>query len=264
MKDEKKFKDSATALLQTVEKLRAPEGCPWDREQTHHSLRRCLMEECAELLDAIDNNDHENMREELGDVLLNVYMQCVIADENNSFDIVDVMEELNDKLIRRHPHVFSDAYADHPDKVIALWQEVKKTENKPKPKSVLDKVPVSLSSLLTARELQRKGAEYGFDWDKPEQIIEKIEEELAELKQALKEGNDDEVDDEIGDLLFSVVNLSRFRKRETAEELLRRTNMKFKERFQYIEKELSAQGKSLEEATLEEMDLLWNQAKKTK
>ncbi len=262
MKNEAEFQKTATELLKTIEQLRAPDGCPWDRKQTHQSLRRFLMEECAEMLDAIDNDDPKEMCEEIGDVLLNLMMQCVIADERGLFDFQMVMKVLNEKLIRRHPHVFDEAFAEHPDQVVELWQQIKSTEGKPKPESVLDTVPSSMSSLLTARELQKKGAKYGFDWSSPEQIIEKIEEELAELKQALHEKNDQEVDDEIGDLLFSVVNLSRFRDRETAEELLRRTNRKFRNRFAYIERELKAQNIALEDATLEQMDTLWNLAKK--
>ncbi|QSH42089.1 nucleoside triphosphate pyrophosphohydrolase [Lentisphaerota bacterium ZTH] len=261
MKDESKYDSSADSLVRIMQRLRSPEGCPWDRKQTHESLKQYLSEECAELLDAVDDGDPKAICEELGDVLMNVVFHCVIAEENEHFDFEDVLETIIDKMIRRHPHVFGDASVDSADEVKLVWDEIKKTEGKPEPDSVLDCVPRNLSALLTARTVQKKAAKYGFDWEDTGQIIAKIEEELQELKVAMAAGREEEVDEEIGDLLFSVVNLSRYRKRRNAEDLLNETVRKFRERFAYIEEQLKLKNMSLEAASLDEMDKLWEEAK---
>ncbi len=254
---------SAEELLKVMEKLRSPEGCPWDREQTHETLKLYLAEECAELIDAIDNNDQEGICEELGDVLMNIVFNCVIANEKGHFHFNDVLAGIINKMIRRHPHVFGDVQAKSADDVVVVWEKIKQREKKNRvaPESVLDGIPRSLSALLTARAAQRKAAKYGFDWSSEAQIMEKIEEELAELKAAMASGNQEHVDEEIGDALFSMVNLIRFRDRATPEDLLNAATRKFKTRFQYIEKELKAAGKTLTEASLEEMEMLWRKAK---
>ncbi|MDD5698691.1 MAG: nucleoside triphosphate pyrophosphohydrolase [Victivallaceae bacterium] len=248
-------------LVQVIRRLRSPQGCPWDRKQTFHSLKPCLAEEVAELLDAIDNEDYANLCEELGDILLNLISQTVIAEENGLFTMQDVLREIIAKIIRRHPHVFAGVEVESVDDVMKVWAQAKAAEGKAAPPSVLDGVPRHLSALLTAGKVQKKAAEYGFDWENQEQILDKIAEEVAELKAALTSGNDIHIDEEIGDLLFAVVNLSRFRKRSTAEDLLNASVRKFRKRFNYIEKELTAQNIQLEHASIELMEKLWNQAK---
>ena len=249
-------------LLDTVATLRGPDGCPWDKEQTHATLKRFLIEECAELLDAIDEDDDEHIREELGDVLLHLVFHADIAAQEQRFTFDDVARAITEKLIRRHPHVFSDAKADNPAEVLEIWKGVKKKEKPPEhDESILDRIPRHMPALARADELQKRAAKVGFDWERPEQIIEKIEEELGELKEALRSGDDTKVDEEIGDLLFAAANLARFRKRASSEEILAKANAKFIRRFQYIEDKLRSQGESLENTTLEEMERLWNEAK---
>ncbi|MCP3964855.1 MAG: nucleoside triphosphate pyrophosphohydrolase [Lentisphaerae bacterium] len=261
MVENNKYDSTADSLVRVMQRLRSPGGCPWDRKQTHESLKQYLSEECAELLDAVDDGDPKAICEELGDVLMNVVFHCVIAEENSHFDFEDVLEAIIDKMIRRHPHVFGDARVDSAEEVKVVWDEIKKTEGKPEPESILDNVPRNLSALLSSRAVQKKAAKCGFDWECSEQIISKIEEELDELKEAIAAGREEEVDEEIGDLLFSVVNLSRFRKRRNAEDLLNDTVCKFRKRFGYIEKQLKDKNISLKEATLAQMDVLWNEAK---
>lgn len=260
--DKREIAVSAAEMVEIMEKLRAPDGCPWDREQTHGSLKLFLAEECAELMDAIDAGDYDNMREELGDVLLNLVMNAVIADENGVFDFNDVMTELNRKLIRRHPHVFGNVVAENPEEVKKVWDEIKKDEKEnAEPKSILDGVPRNLSALLWSEKIQRKAAKYGFDWECQEQILDKILEEVEELQDALRSGDEAEIDAEIGDLLFSVVNLARFRKRRTSEELLGGTIRKFTVRFKYIESELKKRNIDLKDAGIDLMEKLWQEAK---
>lgn len=248
-------------LLVTIAKLRSPEGCPWDREQTHSSLKEFLIEECAELLDAIDDKDDEGICEELGDILMHIVFHSQIANDEGRFDFHDVARLETEKMIRRHPHVFADKQAENSDEVLTIWQEVKK-EEKGDHHSRFERIPRHLPSLIRAREYQKKAAKAGFDWDYQEDILKKIEEEVTEIKEAMTKGDDQAIDEEIGDLLFAVVNLTRFRKRKTAEELLAKTILKFKRRFDYIEDKLAEQGKTPEESSLEEMELFWNQSKR--
>jgi len=246
-------------LVEIMKKLRSPEGCPWDREQTHSSLKRCLMEECGELMDAIDEqNDHE-MCEELGDILMNIILQANIAEERGVFTFADVTDAISEKMIRRHPHVFGDEKVKSATEVLGLWDRIKKEEKKER-KSVLDGIASHCPALLQAEKMQKKAAKFGFDWSREEQIIEKIQEELDEVREAVKEGNEEHIDEEIGDLLFAAANLSRFRKRASGEELLAAASRKFAKRFRYIESKLAERGRSLEEASLDEMEELWNEA----
>ena len=249
-------------LVHVIRQLRAPDGCPWDRKQTPQTVKDCMVEEVAELLDAIDNNDVANLREELGDILMNVVFQVVLAEEKDQFDMKDVLAEIIDKMVRRHPHVFADVEVDSVDDVLKVWNKVKSGEGKQEKESILDGIPRNLSSLFTAREVQKKAAKVGFDWECQEQIVEKIDEEVQELKDAIAHGDERHIDEEIGDLLFAVVNLSRFREKATAEDLLNGSVQKFRHRFRHIEYELALQGVSLEKASLEQMDALWNEAKK--
>jgi tetrapyrrole methylase family protein/MazG family protein len=250
-------------LLDVIATLRSENGCPWDKEQTHISMKRFLVEECAELLDAIDDADDEHICEELGDVLLHIAFHARIAEEENRFNFDDVAKAITEKMIRRHPHVFADAQAANSAEVLEIWRGVKKKEKSPTcDASILDRVPRHMPSLARADELQKRAAKVGFDWSAPEQIVDKIEEELAELKVAMASKDDASIDDEIGDLLFAVANLARFRKRDTSEEVLAQANAKFIRRFQYIERSIREKGGTLEEADINEMERLWNEAKK--
>lgn len=249
-------------LTEIIKILRSPEGCPWDREQTLYSLKSAMMEEAAELLDALDNKDIENIKEELGDLLLHVVIHSRIAYEDGLFDIEDVIDNLNEKLIRRHPHVFANEKIHSSAAVIKRWDEVKAAEQKTKPKlkSILDKTPNNLPSLLKSENLQKRAAKYGFDWENIEHVFNKLDEEVAELKNAYKNGSKEQAEEELGDVIFSAVNIGRHLN-FSADEALRMTNNKFKKRFAYIEEQLEKQGKNLKDATLEEMDKLWNEAK---
>jgi len=239
-------------LLNIMDDLRS--GCPWDKKQTIQSLRNLTLEEVYELTDSILNEDWDGIKEELGDILLHIVFYAKIADEKNKFDISDVIEKLNEKMISRHPHIYGDVKVLDSDEVKKNWEQLKKKEGK---KSVLSGVPQSLPALIKAYRMQDKTAQVGFEWENKEQVWEKVEEEVNELKEAMLVGDKDKVEDEFGDVLFSLVNYARFIGVEP-ETALERTNKKFKKRFEYIEKNAP---KSLEDMTLEEMDALWNKAK---
>jgi tetrapyrrole methylase family protein/MazG family protein len=250
-------------LLEVVARLRSPDGCPWDKEQTHASLKPFLIEETAEFLDAVDDCDDEGMCEELGDILLHIVFHADIAEKEGRFSFDDITFHIKEKLIRRHPHVFGEETAENPDDVLVIWQNAKNKEKKSQNRT--DRfagIPRHLPALQRAEEYQKKAAKVGFDWECQNDIVDKITEELHELKEALKSGNEKNIDEEIGDLLFAVTNLSRFRKRAAAEELLAAAITKFRDRFRFIENELNKNGKKTESATIEEMEALWNLAKK--
>lgn len=249
-------------LTEIIRILRSPEGCPWDREQTLYSLKSAMMEEAAELLDALDNKDIENIKEELGDLMLHVVMHSRIAEEEELFSLEEVVKGLNDKLVRRHPHVFGNEKINTAQAVVKRWDEVKAAEQKSKPelKSVLDKTPNNLPSLLKCENLQKRAAKYGFDWKNIEDVFNKLDEEIAELKEAYKKGDTNHAAEELGDVMFTAVNLARHMK-ISADETMRNANNKFKKRFTYIEHKLKESGKSLKEASLEEMNTLWNETK---
>jgi MazG family protein len=248
-------------LLQVVETLRGENGCPWDREQTIKSLRPYLIEEAYELLDAIDKGDINEHREELGDVLLQIALQSEIQKEAGLFDFDDVAEQIAEKLIRRHPHVFGDVEVENAEDVLRNWEQIKKTE-KTKNKSVLSGVPKNLPALQKAQRIQSRAAKVGFDWDQPDQVIDKIAEEVEELKIAFENNNRDEILSEFGDVLFSIVNLARFA-HISAEDALRKTNLKFTNRFMLIEKNMEADGLNMSECSLEILDKYWKQTKLT-
>jgi tetrapyrrole methylase family protein/MazG family protein len=254
-------------LVELMARLRAPDGCPWDRKQDHRSLRTHLLEETYEALDAIDAADDESLQDELGDVLLQVLFHAQIAREAGRFTIDDVLTRLHEKLIRRHPHVFGDSRVHDPEAALARWEALKAEEREangeagPEGDSLLNGIPRSLPALLVAAEMTRRAARVGFDWSQAEEVLAKLEEEVEEVRGAVAAGDGDRLEDEVGDLLFVVVNLAR-KLGQDPEIALRRTNLKFLQRFRAIEEELSRQGKSLEEATLEEMDALWEQSKK--
>ncbi|MDT8272626.1 MAG: nucleoside triphosphate pyrophosphohydrolase [Desulfomonilia bacterium] len=250
-------------LVEIFERLRGPGGCPWDAEQTHRSISRCALEEAYELFDAIESNDTEHMKEELGDLLLQVLFHSTIAKGLGEFTIRDVINDLARKLIHRHPHVFGDTLADTSKDVIRNWEQIKQKEQGKKERtSILDGIPESLPGLLHARKIQSVASRVGFDWQDPSGAVEKIREELDELTAALEKGSQDEISAEIGDLLFSVVNSARLLKVDP-EAALRKTIRAFKKRFRAIEDEARNNGTSLDEMTLEEMDRIWEEAKRS-
>mgnify|MGYP005864157787 CR=1 FL=1 len=250
--------EGVSRLIEVMERLRAPGGCPWDREQTHESLERYILEEAYETVDAIDAGDYEHLKEELGDLLLQVVFQAQIASEAGRFTIDDVAQGIAEKLIRRHPHVFGKKPGiKTPEDVELAWEEIK-LEEKGRPTSVLESIPKSLPSLLYAYELQSKAAKVGFDWDEAEGALDKMPEEAMELKRAVRTGAD--VEDEIGDVLFTAVNVSR-KLGLDPEIALRRACEKFARRFRHVEERAREEGRRLEEMTIDELDALWEEAK---
>jgi len=245
-------------LVNIVEKLRSPEGCPWDKEQTHESLLPYFLEEAYEVIESVELKDWETLKEELGDVLLHILLQAKIADETNKFNIADSLEVINNKLVNRHPHVFGDDNIDASVEAKQNWEDIKHVEKKRK--SRLDGVPNKLPALVRAQRLQEKASYAGFDWDNIEDAWGKLNEELNELKSAQEKRDIENIKEEIGDVLFSVVNLSRFFD-IPAEDMLRKTNRKFITRFQTIERELKEKGKKLENSNLEEMEKIWEKSK---
>ena len=250
-------------LKQIVEKLRSPQGCPWDKEQTLYSMKTDMIEEAFELLDALDNKDIDNIKEELGDLLLHVVMHSQIAQEENLFSITDVITNLNEKLIRRHPHVFSGVDLKNTDEVLKKWDEIKAKEKTGKPtyQSVLDSIPSNIPSIIKAEKIQKKAAKFGFDWTDIKDVLNKLDEEISELKEAVSSGNKEKVCNELGDVIFAAVNVARHMGVD-ADESLRNTNKKFRNRFFHIEKTLEAKGKKLKDTTLDEMEAIWQEAKK--
>ena len=256
-------------LISVMSRLRAPGGCPWDREQTYASLAQYLLEECYETFDAIQEADQTgdttNLTEELGDVLLQVVFHSTIAAERGDFTIDEVVQSVTEKLILRHPHVFGEKELATAQDVLNNWDELKKAQQKAsgkveKPKeSILDDVPVHFPALLEGQKLTKKAAKVKFDWENTEQIFDKLTEETDELKDAI--AKNENIEEEIGDLLFVVLNLAR-KLDVDAETALKKTNRKFRQRFKFIEDELKKDGKSLENSSLKEMDALWNQAKR--
>lgn len=244
-----------------MRKLRAPEGgCPWDREQTLESLKPFLIEECYELIDAIDSADAAKHREELGDMLLQIIFQTQLREEKGEFTFDDICTTLAEKLIRRHPHVFADVKVTGARDVLTKWEEIKNREKKSGKRSVVEGVPNHLPALMKAHQVQSRAARVGFDWTVIHDVIAKVEEELSETRKAIASGDREAIAEEIGDLLFAVVNLSRFQKLH-AEELLAATVRKFSRRFKAVEEQVHAQGRQMTECTLAELDAFWNQAK---
>ncbi|GGW26724.1 nucleoside triphosphate pyrophosphohydrolase [Arenibacter certesii] len=242
-------------LLTIMDELR--EQCPWDKKQTMQSLRHLTIEETYELGDAILDNDLEEVKKELGDVLLHIVFYAKIGSEKKDFDIADVANEICDKLINRHPHIYGDVQVQDEEEVKRNWENIKLKEGK---KSVLEGVPKGLPALVKASRIQDKVAGVGFDWEKPEQVWEKVKEELKEFEEEVSNNNEDAMEAEFGDVLFSMVNYARFLK-INPENALERTNKKFIKRFQYLEGKAKEQGKALRDMTLNEMDVFWEEAK---
>lgn len=248
-------------LKKIMHRLRAPGGCPWDAEQTHESLIPNLIEEAYETAEAIRSGDMAHLEEELGDLLLQPVFHAEIAGETGAFDLDSVATAISEKLVRRHPHVFAESGVDDTAGVLRQWEEIKDAEKGGLKKHCLDGVSKALPSLMRATKIQKKVAKVGFDWENAAQVVDKIREEIAEVEEVLASGDRGALGEEIGDLLFAVVNLARKEGME-AEELLARANEKFVKRFAAVEEALSAEGKSLKEATLEEMEAAWQAAKK--
>jgi tetrapyrrole methylase family protein / MazG family protein len=256
--------ESFDELVRIMHTLQAPGGCPWDREQTHESLKPYLIEEAYEAIEAIESGSDAHLAEELGDVLLQVVFHAEIAERDGRFTIDDVVRGINDKLKRRHPHVYGEATADTSGQVVKNWEEIKRREKRERKEggSVLEGLPRSLPALIRARRIQEKVSRVGFDWSRTEEVLMKVEEELGELKEASRANDRAAIEEEIGDLLFAVANLARFVSL-CPEDALRKTVDKFQRRFEYIERELPKRGKKLGEASLEEMDELWEEVKRT-
>lgn len=251
--------DQFERLLDIMARLRGPDGCPWDRAQDHKSIKPYLIEEAYEVLEAIDSDDDDKLAEELGDLLLHVVFHAQMASEAGRFDIETICRKISDKLVERHPHVFKDKVDLTPSQVLDRWEVIK--QNNRRDYSVLEGVPRSLPALLKAYRIQEKVGRLGFDWKETAGVVDKIKEEIAEFEAALNKGDHDEMHRELGDLLFSLVNLSRHLKLR-AEEALDDTNKRFIERFRFIESKLAEKGKSPADSTLEEMDALWEESKR--
>jgi tetrapyrrole methylase family protein/MazG family protein len=259
--DHKLAGEKFAELLATMERLRGENGCPWDKEQTHASLKQFLLEETHELLDALDGQGAANVREELGDVLHQIVFHCQIAAEGRKFTAADVIADLNNKMVRRHPHVFSGEALSDSAAVVEQWAEIKSRENSSAfRQSALGNLPKSMPALARAQKITERASSVGFDWPAVEPVWQKVEEELNELKTACATGSKSQVEDEIGDLFFALVNLARFLGVQ-AEESLNRSTAKFIKRFQHIEARLGETGKSPAACSLEELDRLWDEAK---
>jgi len=248
-------------LVDIMRRLRGPGGCPWDAEQTHESLNRYLLEEAYEVMEAIDAGSPELLKEELGDLLLQPVFHAAIAEEQGKFTIADVIVAINDKLVRRHPHVFNNLVIESSSAQMENWEKIKKVEKGEERKSALSGVPPQLPALLKAQKLTEKAARVGFDWEHVDQVFAKVLEELHEFEEAMATGHQERMEAELGDLLFAIVNLGRFLA-ITPEEALRKTIHRFTTRFEHVEESLHREGRQMTDATLAEMDLLWEEAKK--
>jgi XTP/dITP diphosphohydrolase len=255
MNTRKQQLDAFNRLLDIMDELR--EKCPWDKKQTLESLRHLTIEETYELGDAILENDLEEIKKELGDVLLHIVFYAKIGSEKKSFDIADVANSISDKLIHRHPHIYGDVVVENEEEVKQNWEKLKLKEGKT---SVLEGVPKSLPALVKASRIQEKVAGVGFDWEEPQQVWEKVQEEISELNEEIKAGNIENTEKEFGDVLFSLINYARFIK-VNPENALEKTNKKFINRFQYLEEVAKKEGKQLSDMTLSEMDVHWEKSK---
>ena len=255
--------DAIERLLGVMRKLRAPDGCPWDREQTNESLKADLIEEAYEVIDAIEGGNVSHLEEELGDLLLQVVFHSQICQEDGHFEFSDVANGISDKLVRRHPHVFGEVQVSGTGEVLQNWDAIKKAEKKgegDKPSSIVSGIPKHLPALQKAHQIQKRAARAGFDWDNIDDVFAKLHEEIDEVKEAIKREHEEDIRDELGDLLFSVVNVSRFLG-HNPEELLNHNIKKFVRRFQHVEAQVHASGRDFKQFTLEELDAFWDEAK---
>jgi MazG family protein len=252
-------------LVEIMARLRAPGGCPWDREQTFDSIKKYTLEETYEVLDAVDRRDWAELRDELGDFILQAVFYAQMAADDKLFGIGDSLDAINEKLIRRHPHVFAHETAETGSDVKKRWDEIKAEERKLKPaapQGLLDTVPRALPALVEAQQITSRAAGAGFDWNNADQVLAKLEEELVEFEGARQTASQDRLEDELGDLLFVIVNLARFVKVDP-EQALRRTSAKFRQRFGHIERRLAQKGKQVSGTSIEELEALWQEAKQT-
>jgi MazG family protein len=262
-------------LIEIMARLRAPDGCPWDREQSFDTIKKFTVEETYEVLDAIDRRDWEGLREELGDFILQAVFYAQMASEENRFSIGDCLDAINEKLIRRHPHIFGEETARTGDDVLKLWEAVKTEEQRDKearrdkeakrgkaevPRGLLDGIPRAQPALIEAQQISSRAARSGFDWNNADDVIAKLHEEIAEFRAARERGSADEMEDELGDLMFTIVNLARFAKVDP-EQALRRTNAKFRKRFTYVEQRLAEQGEEVAGTPIDRLEALWQEAK---
>ncbi len=251
----KKKKNNLEKLLNTIETLRGPNGCPWDKEQTMKTLKPCLIEEAYEVLEVMEEGGTK-LKEELGDLLLQILLQSQIQKEAGNFEFDDVCSVLNEKLIRRHPHVFGSVNVKNSDEVMVNWEEIKRGEESHKDReSILDGIPSSFPQLLRAQKLQKKASKAGFDWENHIGAMEKVKEEILEIEEEIKNDNQKNIEEEIGDLIFAVINLSR-KLKVNPEDALEKTNNKFEKRVRYIELKLD-----MKKSSLEEMEKYWQEAK---
>lgn len=258
MNNIEEVKSEFAKLVQIMDRLRKEDGCPWDREQTYESLRQYLLEETYEVLELIDAGQYDDLKNELGDLLLQVIFQSQIAREEERFTILDVLKKINEKMIQRHSNVFGDVKVRNAEEQTVNWERMKKKEDRDR--SVIDGVPRQLSALLRAYRIQAKAATVGFDWENAHQVWEKIEEELAELKESIDQQSQEAIEMEFGDLLFSMVNLARFIN-VNPEDAMRKSIQKFSTRFRQMEKDVTDLNKSLNEMQLNEMDEIWEDIK---
>ena len=248
-------------LVNLMARLRGPAGCPWDREQTPESLRPFLIEECYEVLDALEEGSPDKVRDELGDLLFQIVFHARIAEEQDQFTIQDVITAIREKMIRRHPHVFGEVKVANSGEVLANWEEIKKKEKAHQERtSILDGVPQGMPALLRAHGIQKKAARVGFDWNELNEALPKLDEEITEFKESLKTKDAAAIEEELGDIFFMLVNISRFLE-INPEDALRKTISKFIRRFRYIEEHAAEAGRSLKDMTLEEMEKLWQESK---
>lgn len=253
--------NSLSKLIKITDTLMGEDGCPWDKVQTRESLKPYLVEETYEVLEALDENDPEKIKDELGDLLYQIIFHSKISSLKGEFDFRDVIDNLSEKMVRRHPHVFKDGKLNTPDQVIEQWEDIKKKEkNKKNQKSILDSIPINLPSLIRAQKIQKKAAKKGFDWERINDVFDKLDEEILEFKEAVLSKKNIDIQSEIGDIIFVITNISKFYKID-AEEALRSTNNKFIKRFHYIEQQLEEKGKTLKDSTLEEMEHYWQESK---
>jgi tetrapyrrole methylase family protein/MazG family protein len=255
------MKDNLPDLIALMARLRGPDGCPWDRKQTTESLKPFLIEECYEVIDALDEGSPEKIREELGDLLFQIVFHARIAEEQGQFSLQDVISANLEKMIRRHPHVFGDARLSTDQEVLSNWEEIKKKEKGyEQRKSILEGVPRHLPSLLRAHSIQERAARVGFDWRRIDDALPKLDEEMAEFKESLKNEDAAGIEEELGDIFFMLVNISRFLG-VNPENALRKTISKFIQRFRFIEEYAADEGKSMGDMTLDEMEELWQKSK---
>jgi tetrapyrrole methylase family protein/MazG family protein len=247
-------------FIDIVAKLRAPGGCPWDREQTHQSLLSCLLDESYEFFEAVEENDDEKMREELGDLLLQVVLHAQLAADDGKYTIEEVAADISEKLIRRHPHVFGEVEISSSTEVLHNWEKIKKREKKHR-RYIVDDIPEAMPALFRAEKMQRRVARVGFDWTEVKPVLDKVVEEFNEFREAIEKGNQEHAEEELGDIMFALVNVARHYT-ICAEDALRKTTRKFARRFRFIEDRINESGNDIAQTSLEEMDRIWDEAKK--